>query len=256
MRVIIINLAGETARMSFQRTQMERLGLDWERLEAITPHTLSRPPDHGYWQRWERPMKATEIAILESHCKAWKRVDNSGIPHLIVEDDAMLAADVPSLLDKLEQESDLDHVTLEVRNRKKLIGHHHPNLPLRRLYQDRTGAAAYVLWSSGARKLLLRAVARPALADAVICAAYEMKTWQATPALAIQMDQCKAYSMPPPILTTPRQEQNLKLRSTSLHRVRRFISQLRMGVRYLSKIAVSERRHVSLSSCWSRQTSK
>ena len=242
--------------MSFQRTQMEKLGLDWERLEAVTPHTLSRPSDHEHWQRWERPMKVAEIAILESHCKAWKRVDNSGIPHLIIEDDAMLATDAPLLLDKLEQESDLDHVTLEVRNRKKLIGHHHPNLPLRRLYQDRTGAAAYVLWPSGARKLLLRAVARPGLADAVICAAYEMKTWQAIPALAIQMDQCKAYGMLPPILTTPRQEQNLELRSTSLHRIRRFLSQLRMGVRYLSKIAVSERRHVSLSTCWPRQASK
>lgn len=248
--MIIINLAGETARMSFQLAQMEILGLDWERLEAVTPHTLSRPPNHEHWQRWERPMKAAEMAILESHCKAWKRVHDSGIPHLIIEDDAILAADVSPLLDRLEQESNLDHVTLEVRNRKKLIGHHHPNLPLRRLYQDRTGAAAYVLWPSGAQKLLLRAIAQPALADAVICAAYEMETWQTIPALAIQLDQCKAYGMSPPIFTTPRQEENLVRRSTNLHRIRRLLSQLRMGMRYLSKIAVSERQHVSLSSRW------
>ena len=203
MRVIIINIAEETARMSFQHTQMESLGLDWERLEAVTPHTLSRPPDHMHWQHWERSMKSMEIAILESHCKAWKRVENSGIPHLIIEDDAMLSTDVPRLLDKLESESGFDHVTLEVRNRKKLIGRHHPNLPLRRLYQDRTGAGAYVLWPSGARKLLKRASARPGLADAVICAAYEMEIWQATPALAIQMDQCKTYSMIPPINSPP-----------------------------------------------------
>jgi len=213
MRVIIINIAGETARMSFQHKQMESLGLDWERLEAVTPHTLSRPPDHVHWQRWERPMKAREMAILESHCKAWKRVENSGIPHLIIEDDAMLSTDVPTLLDKLEAESGLDHVTLEVRNRKKLVGRHHASLPLRRLYQDRTGAGAYVLWPSGARKLLKRASTRPALADAIICAAYEMETWQATPALAIQMDQCKTYSMIPPIrFVTPPPHSTTSLR--------------------------------------------
>ena len=105
MRVLIINLASETARMDFQRKQMEALSLDWERLEAVTPRTLSVPPEDPRWQRWQRPLRAVEVAILASHLMAWERVIAACAPQLIVEDDAMLAAEVPMVLRQLETES-------------------------------------------------------------------------------------------------------------------------------------------------------
>ena len=250
MRVLIINLATATARMALQDSQMEALSLDWERLEAVTPQTLSVPTGDPRWQRWERPMKATEIAVFLSHCMAWERVRAANAAHLIVEDDVLLAAEASMFLRRLEGEAGLDHVTLEVRNRKKLVGARHPSLPMRRLYQDRTGAAAYVLWPSGARKLCSRAATHPGLADAVICDAYEMSSWQADPALAVQIDRCAVYGLPPPILTDSSTSAHSPPPGRAVHRVRRLAAQLRMGLRHLSKIAVSERRWIDLSANW------
>ena len=250
MRILVINLATDAARKAFQRAQMKALGLNWERLDAFTPRTAPIPTDDPHWQRWERPMRAAEIAIFASHCMAWERVDLANQPHLIVEDDVLLASEVPAFLRKLEDEVGVDHLTLEVRSRKKLVGISHPSLPIRRLYQDRTGAAAYVLWPSGARKLRSRASEKPGLADAVISAAYEMKSWQADPALAIQLDQCSAYGMTPPIVTESSVGRGPPPSPRSIHRIRRVAGQFRMVLRQISKLAVSERRQIILSPDW------
>lgn len=250
VRVLIINLATETKRMTFQVAQMAALGLAWERMEAVTPETLPIPLDDMRWRGWERSMRATEIAVLVSHCAAWERVRTADAPHLIIEDDAFLAMEVPAFLHKAEDEAELDHVTLEVRNRRKLVGRRHPNLPMRRLYQDRTGAAAYVLWPTGARKLLARASGRPGLADAVICAAYEMNSWQADPALAVQLDQCSVYGMAQPISTESSIHPDPPPPRHSLQLARRIAGQLRMGIRFLSKSLVAERRRIVLSGNW------
>lgn len=258
MRVLIINLAAETARMAFQGAQMTALGLEWERLEATTPETLPVPFDDPRWQRWERPMRAAEVALLASHIRAWERIRAADAPHLIVEDDALLAMEVPAFLEGLELEQGperarmirIDHIGLEARRRKKLVGRWHPTLPVRRLYQDRTGSAAYVLWPSGAKKLLARAAVRPGLSDAVINAAYEMRSWQTDPALAVQLDQCAAYGLSQPIFTESSMGTEPAPPGRGLHRARRIAAQLRMGLRHLSKIAVAERRQIALSTNW------
>ena len=250
MQVLIINLAAATTRMMFQDAQMAALGLEWERMDAVTPETLPVPADDLRWQRWERPMKAIEIAVFASHCMAWKRIAAAEVPHLIIEDDALLATETSAFLQQIEHEEGLDHITLEVRSRKKLVGRRHRNLPMRRLYQDRTGAAAYVLWPSGAGKLLSRAANRPGLADAVICAAYELNSWQADPGLAIQLDQCAAYGVVQPIPTESSTGRDSPPRGRGVYRARRIAAQLRMGLRHLSKLAVSKRRWITLSSNW------
>ena len=236
--------------MDFQRKQMEALSLDWERLEAVTPRTLSVPPEDPRWQRWERPLRAVEVAILASHLTAWERVTAERAPQLIVEDDVMLAAEVPTLLRQLENETGLDHVTLEVRNQRKLVGGSHSRLPIHRLYQDRSGAAAYVLWPSGARILRSRAAKRPALADALIATAYELNSWQANPALAIQIDKCDAYGISPPMATSSSGTTESHSRRNGLHRARRIAGQLRLGLRYLAKRPISNRRRIQLASNW------
>ena len=236
--------------MDFQRKQMEVLSLDWERLEAVTPATLSVPPEDPRWQRWQRPLRAVEVAILASHIMAWERVIAARAPQLIIEDDAMLGAEVPMLLRQLENETGLDHVTLEVRNQRKLVGGRHSSLPIRRLYQDRSGAAAYVLWPSGARILCARATTRPALADAIIATAYKLKSWQADPALALQLDKCDVYGFATPMDTTSAGTTEIHSRRSVLHRARRVAGQLRLGLRYLAKSPISNRRRIPLATDW------
>ncbi len=246
----IINVASNTSRMSFQRAQMETLGLEWKRLEATIPETLPVPFSDPRWNQWERPLRAAEAALFVSHCAAWEEVAASNEPKLILEDDALLAADVPAFLQRLESKEGFDHITLEVRNRKKLVGGMHSSLPIRRLYQDRTGAAAFVLWPSGARKLLARAKARAALADAIICSTYNLRSWQADPGLAIQLDQCFAYGMVSPIDASSTLTKELSPSGTAIHRLRRIVGQARMGVRQVSQTAVARRMLISLSPNW------
>ncbi|MDT8856006.1 glycosyltransferase family 25 protein [Paracoccaceae bacterium Fryx2] len=212
MRVMVINLAGQTARLAFQAGQLDRLGLPWQRVEAVTPATLSPPSDAPYWQRWERPLSPAEKACAASHRAVWARVAAGFGPVLVLEDDALLLPGVADFLARVTGFQGVDHISLETRGRRKLLGAPHPQAPMRRLWQDRSGAAAYVLWPAGAARLLARADRRAGIADAVICAAYDMSSWQADPALAIQIDQCARYGIPPPCPPT---------RAASAHRARR-----------------------------------
>lgn len=243
MRVRVLNVAGEEARMGFQAAQLDRLGLAFERVEAVTPATLAPPPDDPSWDAWERPLRDVEKALYASHRRVWERVAGEAEPCLVLEDDAVLSDRVPALLDALAARAGFDHVTLEARGRRKLMARaRHPELPVRRLWQDRTGAAAYVLWPSGAAHLLRRPVG---LADAVICAAHGMESWQADPALAIQIDRCTAHGLAPPIpvRSAPLGEakpsrSGYPLTARLGFRARRLAAQARMAGRALRRGAV------------------
>ncbi|MFN0113869.1 MAG: glycosyltransferase family 25 protein [Paracoccaceae bacterium] len=199
MKAFVINLDREAARLAFQSRQLGALGIAWDRLAATTPETLSPSPADRYWTRWERPLSAPEKAAHASHRRAWERIAAGATPALVLEDDAVLMPRTPALLARLDAARWLDHVSLETRGRRKLLGAAHPDLPLRRLWQDYSGAAAYVLWPEGARKLIARADRAAGIADAVICAAYDLSSWQAAPALALQADRCAAEGLAPPI---------------------------------------------------------
>ena len=119
---------------------------------------------------------------------------------------------------------------------------------LLRLYQDRSGAAAYLLWPAGAKKLLNNASRAAGLADAVICRAYELLSYQLEPAGAVQLDCASTYGITPPIQThsaiaaAPEAEDN---RWAPDFRLRRIGAQVRMGLRML-RYAGAERREVRL----------
>lgn len=242
--------------MAFQSAQLTRLGLTYECVEAITPDTLSPPCDDPGWATWERPLREIEKALYASHRSVWAMIAAEDGPCLVLEDDALLSAQTPQLLAALATENGIDHITLEVRNRAKYVAKKkHPSLPLRRLYQDRTGAAAYVLWPKGAAKLLARPVG---LADAVICAAYNLASYQADPALAIQIDQCEIYGLPAPIqvssapLSQPKPDvSTFSKKQQTRFRQRRIGSQIRMALRSLRCVGIAKRRMISTASDFS-----
>lgn len=236
MKALVINLARETRRMTFQRAQLELLRIPFDRLPARTPDTLAPPADDPWWDGWERPMTAVEKAVLLSHRAAWDRVLREGAPMLILEDDALLSMRTPGVLAALATLQGVDHVTLETRGRRKLLSRGtFRGLPgLRRLYQDRSGAAAYVLWPRGAEALLARSDRAPAIADGVICAATELLSLQADPPVAVQLDTCARYGISPPLQTVsaiaPKGVRSPHRKSPAQLR-RRLGAQLRMGLR-------------------------
>ncbi len=250
MEVLVINLARSIERMEFQRRQLAALGFGFRRLEAVTAEAAGGLRPESYWQGWERPLRPAERACLLSHVAAWERIAAAGRPALVLEDDAVLSRRVPALLSALETAPGLDHVTLEVRGRKKLLGHTArpvaAGLRLVRLWQDRTGAAAYVLWPSGAAKLLARAGREAALADAMICRAHDLSSWQVEPACAIQLDRCGRYGVTEPLETRSTIDGDSRPPGTPAQRLRRIASQVRMGWRQLSLLGRATRREVAL----------
>lgn len=250
MRALVINLAAETARMAFMAGQLDCLGIGFERIEAVTPATLSPGPEDPWWRLWERPLRRTEMAAFASHRSAWARVAEGTAPRLILEDDAILLPGVPALLARVAALPEVELLTLETRGRRKRIAAApHPGAPIHRLWQDRSGAAAYVLSPSGARKLLARAARAPGLADAVLCAAYEVAAWQAVPALACQIDRCATEGIAPPIPTESAidREDRPRARATPAQKARRIAAQLRMGWRGIAKSRGSENLIVPLA---------
>lgn len=224
--------------MTFMADQLTALNIPFERLDASTPDTVSPPADDPYWNLWERPLRTTEMAALASHRAAWEQVVAANAPLLILEDDAILHATTPDFLHKIAAITEAELVTLETRGRAKLIGKvPHTAAPMHRLWQDRTGAAAYVLRPSGARKLLDRASRAPGLADGMLCSAYDVTAWQAVPALAIQLDRCDAEGITPPIQTESAigREAKPKVAKSAAQMLRRVRAQTRMGLRQIRR---------------------
>lgn len=257
MNVLVINLPRHADRLAFQAQQLARLELPFEVVPACEVNAQSP----GEWQAlsmaWERPMRAAEVGCFLSHRRAWQSVLDGAKPALILEDDAYLADTVPALLAALEQQQPApDLVTLETRGRKKMIGAANqaitPALRLSRLYQDRTGAAAYVLWPSGARLLLNKAACgHSAIADAFISSHYAMHAYQVEPAAAVQLDMCAHYNLPEPLQTQSSigHAERPPAPSAWMHLIfkgRRVAGQVRMGLRLLRSLPVAHRRMVGV----------
>ncbi len=241
--------------MAFMEDQLNRLGLRFVRIEAVTADEALSAKDDEYWSTWERPLGAPERACFLSHLSIWKRLalQSSGEPVLVLEDDALLSERLPDVLRAARLLQGIDHASLEVRCRRKLLDrsarHLAPGMSLVRLYQDRSGAAAYLLWPSGARKLVHSATRTAGLADAVICRTRNLLSYQVEPACAVQLDCCPDYGLTRPMETrsATRIEAHAAVRRHTLgFRYRRLRSQIRMGSTALRHAHHSVRRTVQL----------
>lgn len=249
MRALIINMDGATDRMAFMQAQMETLGLDWERVPAVTPGTLHPPEADPVWHRWQRPMRVTEMALCASHMAAWRRVLALDAPCLVLEDDAWLARDLPDHLGRFAALTGIDHISLETRSRRKLVARRpHHAAAIRRLYLDRTGSAAMVVWPSGARKLLAAAARAGAPSDALISGCRGLVSYQADPALSIQLDQAEAYGRQAPMAAPSLIDRVAKpppralaLGARLAYRARRWGAQIAMAARIVAHWRGAER---------------
>lgn len=251
---LVINLDHSVERLEFQRKQLTHLQIPMQRLSAVNSSDILGEQYEQLANGWERKLRPAEVACFLSHKAAWRYVLNTDKPWLILEDDALLSrktADILAALILLANE--VDYVNLETRHRRKWISKKAFNLidgyELRRLYQDRTGAAAYVLFPSGARKLLNRTeYSAPALADAFLCRSYDLNARQMYPAAAIQLDQCINYGLEhtESFVSTITPENNLKPHANDIYsnvcfKYRRLAAQIRMGWRQLSVLRCAQR---------------
>ena len=152
---LVINLKSAGARMAFQQEQLLSMGIPWKRMPAVTIDDIRIEANDIYWDGWQRPLAPTERACLLSHMACWQIVLDNSTPYLILEDDALLADDLPAVLAAATQIKDFDLLQLETRNRAKHLEKKTFDVgpvQARALLIDRTGAAGYVLWPTGAKK--------------------------------------------------------------------------------------------------------
>ncbi len=251
VRILVINLDAQKERMAFQTSQLESLGLVFERIAAYDKNHPTIFRQDGYWDTWQRTLSEPERACLLSHQKAWQFIAEGDVPGLVLEDDAVLSNNIAEILQSLSLFEHAEHVSLETHNRKKLLSKKSwpltPDTCLRRLFLDRTGAAAYVLWPQGAQRLLNETKEKCGLADAVICGSSELVSFQVEPAAAIQMDQCDIYQVHMKIKTasaiTPSQRRLAP--KNHIHRLRRIRAQIQMGWLQIRHITNAQRRFVN-----------
>lgn len=199
MRVLFINLDRATDRRAMIEEQGARLALDLERVRAVEATEVGEETLRTLGRSWERPLSAPELACFLSHRAVWMRVAAGTEPALILEDDAVLSPRVPAVLAAAQDITDVDLLNLEDFSKRRFVerGGEKPlvdGVRRARLVREKAGAAAYVLWPSGARKLLRIAERRAGPADAFLYGA-RLRSWIVEPALAAQVQTLAARGL-------------------------------------------------------------
>lgn len=168
LQVFYINLAHRTDRRAFMERQFAALGIDAERLEAVTPATLD-----PYWRDLAAGpvgrgrVSPPELSCSLSHRRIWQIIAERGLPAAIVlEDDMRLSPRLAALAAATWNDAiEPDILRLETRNRPMLLGRaaDHP-LPARQLLSPDAGTGGYVIAASAAGAL----VDHPLLAEVAV----------------------------------------------------------------------------------------
>lgn len=251
--VYIISLASATHRRAFQEAQAKTLGFDPVWTQAVDASDISEQFFRLRAFQWERALKKTEVACFMSHLNLWRIIAEGNSPAVVLEDDVVLGGQWVDSVELLAKHAQADYICLEAWG-KKIIGIEQRvgNLKLRRLHLNSAGAAAYLLWPSGARRLLSRYETHGvALADAFINQTTGWQIWQLVPANAVQMNVAPEYG-----LTTYQHSASLVSRETHasarpstvcvvfLMKLRRLKGELFKGYSRISSLWIGKRRHV------------
>jgi len=244
MTILIISLTGAIQRREFQMQQLSALNLDFKFLDATPVEDIDETIYRQHYQDWQRPLKTTEVACYYSHKHAWNEVIKSNQAALILEDDALLSKCVPKLLEELRNKKGIDLINFENRGRKKFVSRSAEkivcNSKLLRLYLDRAGAAGYLLWPSGAKKLLECEKNKGlALADAQIYNCRSLKSFQVEPSPIIQLDMVGHYGIKYKFdkkLSKSSVSSKTRLDNNLLFKFKRIWAQIKLGL-YQTKIS-------------------
>jgi glycosyl transferase family 25 len=199
--IFFINMASRRDRLEHISRQLTSLGLVATRIEAVTPADFSPALEERRSAGLVR-LNAGEIACSLSHQSIWRTMLDQQIPvALILEDDVVLAADLPEVLgDPHLLDHKPDAIQLETHATAALVGRPVPTavagVSQNRLMSSSLGTAAYVMTSRLAHRLLQRDDLDQMSVDSLLFGRpgglfYEARIYQAVPALAIQLDQTR-----------------------------------------------------------------
>lgn len=109
MKVFLINLKKDAERLAAADAQLKRLGVDYERVEAVyakelpTKELKSAVNHFRWWCAVGRPVRAGEIGCAMSHYKIYRKIIEEKIPlACVLEDDVVLDDRFPEVLKYVE----------------------------------------------------------------------------------------------------------------------------------------------------------
>jgi glycosyl transferase family 25 len=201
MRAYYINLARRPERRHTMEARFSTLGMAFERVDATTPADITPEQRARYCNpaayRWQTE---GELACSLSHAKALRAFLATDEPYsAIFEDDAILSAALPRLLDAfgatagsidvLRLETDNGSLRLSPTPEATIDG-----FAVHRLYNAGGGAAAYVVSRRAAQRILegeeiLANLTDQALFNPLAPLSRSLVVRQLVPALAIQEDR-------------------------------------------------------------------
>ncbi len=102
MNVFLINMADNPTRLASADEQLRRLGVSYERIEAVNGKVLPEAERRQtvnrfrWWCAIGRPVVPAEIGVALSHASIYRRMVQEGIPcACVLEDDVMLGDRFP-----------------------------------------------------------------------------------------------------------------------------------------------------------------
>lgn len=244
MRTVFINLDRATERRAFMEAQGVKLGLAFERARAVEAGEIEEGLAERLNRRWERPLTRAELGCFLSHHGLWREVAAGQEPLLILEDDAILSRQLASSLPHLAAFDRAEFLNLESFERRRFVAREAldlgDGLAVRRVFRDKSGSAAYLLWPAGARKLLARAERGAAPVDAFLHGLSGLNAWQVEPALAIQAHLWERRSGGAPIdaatsIQAPRGRLPLTLANLPF-RARRIATQIKLAGQHIRRL--------------------
>lgn len=174
--IFIVNLVRDIDRRKYISTQLEKLGLDYEFVEAVdkrslTSHHYSLYDDESVKRRVGRSLSKGELACALSHAHAWSTALSRDIPHaLILEDDAELGPELIQTIGNLALfPPDWDMINLcttapQEPTDKILPG----DLEIGRITNKMSGTVAYCVTRKGLETMLEHVYPIKAAADGLL----------------------------------------------------------------------------------------
>lgn len=157
--IFFINLASRPDRRAFMESQLQILGLEGKRIEAVTPADIS-PEDIDLYCNGENPsfLRKNELACTMSHERCWQTMLDMGAERaLVLEDDVKLSSRLPAFLDAVPG-IDAELIRIDALDSTIRVYPVHETtaggIALRRFRSSPVGSAGYAISRSGVRKFL------------------------------------------------------------------------------------------------------
>ena len=109
--IYVINLKKDVQKMSYMSMQLDRLNLQYKRVEAVDGSSIlskaSGIKSNKFKLNYKRMLKVGELGCAESHRKVWSEIVRKNINTLvlILEDDVILPQNINEIIDSITEKT-------------------------------------------------------------------------------------------------------------------------------------------------------